>query len=668
MAEPTAVDTAGSGPTDPTVPTGGGAVEAGRAAFARRAWPEAFERLTAADATDDLTGADFEMLADAAFFAARPDARVDALERAFSAYRTAGDDVRAAFVALEIAHWSGMRGKTSVASGWARRAERLLDGHPETYAHASLALVRSGVAKAGGDLTAAEAEAETAVAIAERAGDADLRALALSALAMLRIALGATADGMDLLEEAAMAAVDGDLSPIVAGTTSCTMISACRDLTDYERANQWLEATDRWCKRQEVAGFPGVCRVHRAEILALQGGWERAEQELRKATAELATFEAIPPMADGMYALGDIRRLQGDVEGAEEALRQAHSLGRTPQPALALLRLGTGNIASAVSTIEAALADSTWDQWARARLLAAQVEIALAAGAVPRARAAVDELAGIVAGYPAPALEAGRQAATGRVLLAEGDTTGAVTELRRAVRAWRDIGAPYEVARARAVLSDALRAGGDDEGADLELHAARDEFARLGAGPDLLAAEVVLRARATLQAGTSVVRLTFMFTDIEGSTALAETLGDVDWERLLAWHDSTLRGLIAKGGGQVVNTIGDGFFAVFREPEAALAVAGSIQAALAEHRRATAQPLTVRIGLHAAEATQRGADYSGIGVHVAARIAALGAGGEIVASADTLAAAGRPAPDGDVRLTTIKGVSAPVRVATVAWT
>ena len=116
----------------------------------------------------------------------------------------------------------------------------------------------------------------------------------------------------------------------------------------------------------------------------------------------------------------------------------------------------------------------------------------------------------------------------------------------------------------------------------------------------------------------------------------AETLGDVDWERLLAWHDSTLRGLIAKGGGQVVNTIGDGFFAVFREPEAALAVAGSIQAALAEHRRATAQPLTVRIGLHAAEATQRGADYSGIGVHVAARIAALGAGGEIVASADTL--------------------------------
>jgi class 3 adenylate cyclase len=97
-------------------------------------------------------------------------------------------------------------------------------------------------------------------------------------------------------------------------------------------------------------------------------------------------------------------------------------------------------------------------------------------------------------------------------------------------------------------------------------------------------------------------------------------------------------------------------------------VARSIQAALAEHRKATAQPLTVRIGLHAAEATQRGADYSGIGVHVAARIAALGAGGEIVASADTLEAAGRPALDGDVRLTTIRGVSAPVRVATVAWT
>ena len=94
------------------------------------------------------------------------------------------------------------------------------------------------------------------------------------------------------------------------------------------------------------------------------------------------------------------------------------------------------------------------------------MEILLAAGDVAGARTAIDALSEIVAGYPSPALEAGRLAALGRVLVAEGDATGATRELRTAIRGWRDVGAPYEVARARAVLSSAYRALDDDEVAD----------------------------------------------------------------------------------------------------------------------------------------------------------------------------------------------------------
>ena len=144
------------------------------------------------------------------------------------------------------------------------------------------------------------------------------------------------------MEEASIAAVNGELSPFTTGVTACRMISACRDLTDYRRASEWIEATERYCERQSLSGFPGVCRIHRAEVAAVGGAWEQAEHELERATTELEDYHATPPQADGFYAIGEIRRLRGDFEGAEAALREAHARGRSPQPALALIRLARG--------------------------------------------------------------------------------------------------------------------------------------------------------------------------------------------------------------------------------------------------------------------------------------------------------------------------------------
>jgi class 3 adenylate cyclase len=641
-------------------------LQAGRDALIRHAWPEAFEQLSRADREGSLSGADLEGLALAAFFAAHGDAEVEIKERAFKVYEAEGDELRAAYLALDVARNYGYSGKVSIATAWLRRGERILGAEGETYAHGYLALIRSEIAAWTGDGEAALTLAERAVEIGTRAADADLKATAQTNLGSLKIASGDTFDGFALMEEASIAAVNGELSPFTTGMTTCRLIGACRDLTDYRRATEWIEATERYCERQSLSGFPGICRIHRAEVAAVGGGWELAERELEQATTELAAFKATPPQADGFYAIGDIRRLRGDFEGAEKALREAHALGRSPQPALALIRLAEGKTKAAAAAINAAVDEASWDRWARARLLPAQVEISIAAGDLERARTAVEELAGIVVGYPSPALEAGRQTALGRVLVAEGDAAAAAHELRGAIRGWREVGAPYEVARARVVLSRALRAVDNDDDADLEAHAALDEFRRLGARVDVEAAERELRDAEDRLSGPLTTRKTFMFTDIVGSTTLAEAIGDQAWERLLRWHDDMLRSQVAGAKGEIVNSTGDGFFAAFDSARAGVACAVSIQRALVEHRASTGFALSVRIGLHSAEANRRGSDYSGKGVHVAARVGALAQGGEILATAETLAEAGQ-VPTSDARSTPIRGVTEPVSLAAVTW-
>jgi class 3 adenylate cyclase len=206
----------------------------------------------------------------------------------------------------------------------------------------------------------------------------------------------------------------------------------------------------------------------------------------------------------------------------------------------------------------------------------------------------------------------------------------------------------------------------DDDAADLELKAARDEFLRLGARLDAESAEKAIQAAADRLAGPVQARKTFLFTDIVGSTDLAGILGNESWERLLQWHDDALRALFARNNGEVVNSTGDGFFAAFDSAVRAIDCAIAIQRTLADHRRITGFAPLVRIGLHAADANRRGKDYSGVGVHVAARVAALAGGGEIVATVDTLTEAGAISAS-EPREATLKGIAAPISIASVSW-
>ncbi|MGQ0668077.1 MAG: adenylate/guanylate cyclase domain-containing protein [Actinomycetota bacterium] len=354
----------------------------------------------------------------------------------------------------------------------------------------------------------------------------------------------------------------------------------------------------------------------------------------------------------------------GDLATAEEAFRQAHELGANPQPGLALLLLAQGKAEAAAASIRRSLEDETWDRLARSRLLPAQAEIARATGDAATARAAAEELASIADEFGTPAIRAGAEWARGHALLADGDPAGAVRCFRRASQLWREVAAPYEAARSTIALAEAHIAEGDREAASLESRTARAVFERLGAGPDARTAGELLE-RASRGPGDRTVRA-FMFTDVVGSTTLLEAIGDRAWEDLRRWHDQALRHCFSDHGGQEVDDAGDGFFVAFPDPGSAVECAVEIQRKLADHRREHGFAPSIRIGLHATEATRSGDRYLGRGVHVAARIGALAEGGEILASRDTLADLERIAGSGS-REVMLKGVAEPVVLVSIDW-
>jgi class 3 adenylate cyclase len=170
--------------------------------------------------------------------------------------------------------------------------------------------------------------------------------------------------------------------------------------------------------------------------------------------------------------------------------------------------------------------------------------------------------------------------------------------------------------------------------------------------------------RGTLTQGAQRVAKTFLFTDIVKSTNLLELLGDEAWNQLLQWHDQTLRSLFVTHHGEEVVTTGDGFFVGFETPDAALGCAVAIQRTLAEHRVQHGFAPQVRIGVHAADATQVGHNFTGKGVHEAARIAALAEGGQILTSTQT---ATPHFSLSERRSVTLKGITEPIEIATVDW-
>jgi class 3 adenylate cyclase len=643
---------------DTTVDT----LRAGRDAFQRHEWDQAYELLQAADSNTALAPEDLERLADAARWSRHYSEMLDTFERAEVSFERAGDRRGAARAAMQLAWEHYTRGDDAVMSGWFGRATTLLEGDTECAENALLLMLSGWAMLTGGNLEAGRELLEQARDLGRRVGDPDVESLARMYLGHALVTQGETRAGLALVDEASAAAMSGQLGVQAAGNIYCSTIFLCRNIGDWRRAGEWTDASLRWCQRESVSGFPGLCRFHHAEVMRFRGALAEAEDDALEAADELM---GSAPRWSGwaFHELGEVRRRRGNLAGAADAFRESAAQGFDPEPGLALLRLDEGDAVGAQRAIRRAAADEALlSREGLALVLPAQVTIEIAAGDMDAAGSALAELEARVESSGSSAFAAAAATARGELALAEQRPGDAVRELRGAWQGWRDVDAPYEGARARVLLARAYRAEGDDDAARVELESAQSAFDRIGAARDSARISALLARPADARA----VR-TFMFTDIVDSTKLVELLGDEAWENLLAWHDRTLRACFDEHNGEEVKHEGDGFFVAFADAGGALDCAITMQRILNQHRREHGFAPQVRVGVHAAEVTEREGDYGGKGVHVAARIAGAAEASEIVTSRETAEAAGYEVAASSPRALELKGLGTPVEVVTVDW-
>lgn len=473
----------------PRVTALGRPIDQAHAALARHEWQAAYDAagpLSMAESGRHEQAARLEVRAEAAWWLGRMDECIDTREAAYAIFDECDDPRSAAHCALRLYEHYCFKSQPNIGGAWLRRARGLLDTDTECAPYGYLALREAEIDHSRGDLERAAEQVRVTIELGRRLRDVDLEAEALQALGRIVIDQGAPRAGLEHLDEAMLFAIEGRLGPYATGKVYCSLISACEGLGDHRRAVEWTDATVRWSERHPFAVFPGLCRVHRAWALQCQGEWTRAEAEVLQACEELVGVSRAHA-AVGYVELGEVRRRLGDLDGAEESFREAEALSGRPQPGLALLRLAQGRLDAATAIITRALEEETWNRLARAKLLPARVQIAVATRDFTIARSAAAELESIAEDFDSAVLRAASALAWGRVFLAQDDATEAGARLRVALDRWQELDVPYEVATARLLLGQACRIVGDEDGAVGSFAAAETIFEHLGASLDVRA-------------------------------------------------------------------------------------------------------------------------------------------------------------------------------------
>ena len=630
-----------------------------RAAYGQSRWSTARSELEAADADRPLEAEDLERLAWSCRWESDPRAFLDALERAEVAFAATGERAGAARMALEQARHHAMMLDGAVALTCYVRATEHLDGAPECAEHAQAQWSLAFTLMEAGDATAARDALLEARAIARRVGSPGMEAMAVQGLAHVAATTGEVGEVLPLVDEAAALAMRPGVAPVHAGYVYCAVISVCRALCDWGRATEWTKVSTRYCERESIAGYTGLCRFHQGEINRLHGHLAEAEQRVLQACEELLDINRFSA-GWGYSELVEIRVRRGDLDGAEDALAEAIALGDDGQPGRGRLLLARGDARAAVRSLSRSLEDPGFvARERRAFLLPVYVTACLAVGDEQAAAGGVAELEELARRFGTPGPAAAAAVARGQLSLHRGETGPAIAALREGVRTWSEVEAPYEAAQTRVLLARALTEDGDSTGARLELKAAARLVDEFGVAVDLDIAPTAAEGTRTLR--------TFMFSDIVDSTRLSEAMGDATWEPLLRWHDRTLRAEFERWNGEEIKHGGDGFFVAFPDADDAVECAVAIQRDLARHRVEHGFALDVRIGLHVGEATARDSDYFGSSVTRAARVSAAAGAGEVLVSDDVVAACRRPVPVAGERTLDLKGIAEPVAAVLVRW-
>jgi DNA-binding CsgD family transcriptional regulator len=505
-----------------------GVLEQARASFAQRSWGDAYAQFATVDTATPLGLDDLEQLALAAYLTGHEEESTLAWTRAHREAIRRDDPKRAARNAFLIGSGLMFRGETAPGLGWFARGRRVLEGSGECAEQAWPHTWNAFAQMWGGDAEGAQPIFAASATVGQRFNDSNLLTMSRLGQGMCLVMQGQSAAGMALLDEVMVAVTSGEVSPMYAGITYCTVIAASSDLFDLRRAREWTAALTRWCDSQpDLVPYRGNCLVHRCELMQLEGAWTHAMEVARQACDQLSAPVTWDTLGSAYYQLGELHRLRGEYAEAEETYRKASESGHQPEPGMPLLRLAQGRTDVAVAVLRRAL-DETQEPPARARLLPAYVEIMIASGDVVSARAATDELGQIAEFLDAAYLRAVAASAAGAVRLAEGDARSALPKLRAAGSAWRRLDAPYEVARVQVLIGLACSALGDPETSAIALDGARKVFERLGAKPDIERLDV-LRGRPYGQApgGLTVREVEVLRLVASGKTnrAIARELG-----------------------------------------------------------------------------------------------------------------------------------------------
>ena len=620
---------------------------------------------------------------------------VELLNRARRDIDPALDPVRAGVVESRLGYHRWLAGRSDEALVHHRRAVDLVPADPPTLVRARVVRGLGGALMGLGRYRESAVVCEAAIEAARAAEAPVEEGRALDMLGMDRVGIGDVDGGIDaLLAACALARVHDPGEGLIIGLQNLAYHLGLADRPEdaLAAATEGIAAA----RREGLDRRYGLTlRAAAADVLFRLGRWDEAD-------ALVAEGRSLDPAGQGPLYLVIVRmRLatgRGRFDDARLALDVANAMaaGDVDFDLVAYLRTAEAELACwtgrpdvATAAVEAGLAalEGSDDVFLAAPLLALATRAAADRAETARAwrddaaLADIDSAVALVAARLDEVVAGGPGGPGSTTRGLDATAAWARAEARRAAgepdeaawhrlaEAWHALDLAAQEAYARWRRAEALLAGpGSREIATADLAAAAQQAWQLGAEP-LRAAISTLARRTGIRlpeiAAAGGTARTFMFTDIVGSTALLETIGDDAWTALRSWHDATLRRLFASNGGVEVDHAGDGFFVTFASPVPAVACAIAIQQTLAEHRRTAGFAPGVRIGLHYGEAVPSGAGWAGREVHVAARLMARAGAGEIVASAATLAAAGQSAVGAEP--VSLPGLAGTVAAAPVPW-
>lgn len=461
-------------------------LERGRKAFRQQNWADAYTFFSSADHAHQTEPRDIKQLATAAYLTGKVSESTEIWAHAHHAYLDNDKKPQAA----NCAFWLGIilfnQGEKAQGSGWMARAARLISDIPQNCVEEGFLLIPKALQQLGERKTErAYHYFSKAEEIGGQFDNQDLIILSRLGQGQALIHQKNIKEGTTLLDEAMVAVISEEISPIVAGIVYCAVIETCQKIYDVQRAQEWTAALSRWCDSQpDLVPYRGQCMIRRAEIMQLHGEWEEAMDEIYQACNLLSKSTGEPAAGEAFYLQAEFHRLQGNFTKAEEDYRQASKWGRKPQPGLALLRMAQGEI----DTAEAAIRQAEEEQenpMTRSKILLAYIDIMLAVDDISAAQAGAADLSEIAKEFQAPFLQAIAARAEGNIILKKGEPKKALDKLHKAWAALKRIGASYELAKTRMLIGLAYQKIGDKDSAEIEFDAARWTFQKLGAMCDL---------------------------------------------------------------------------------------------------------------------------------------------------------------------------------------